>query len=48
MEVCLVLVSGKARISAGGNDFGVVGGRTSPFDGLALVGLRAGPLALST
>ncbi|HVI91300.1 MAG TPA: 5-deoxy-glucuronate isomerase, partial [Dongiaceae bacterium] len=32
-EVCLVLVSGKARIEAGGVDFGVVGERMSPFDG---------------
>lgn len=32
-EVCLVLISGRARISAGGVDFGVVGGRASPFEG---------------
>ena len=32
-EVCLVLVSGTARIRAAGQDFGSVGGRTSPFDG---------------
>jgi 5-deoxy-glucuronate isomerase len=32
-EVCLVLVSGKARIKAGGQDFGVVGERMTPFAG---------------
>src|SRR5687767_3578098 len=32
-EVCLVLVSGKARISAGGKDFSVVGERMTPFEG---------------
>jgi 5-deoxy-glucuronate isomerase len=32
-EVCLVLVTGKARISAGGKDFGLLGERMSPFDG---------------
>ncbi len=32
-EVCLVMVSGTARIVAGDQDFGVVGGRASPFDG---------------
>jgi 5-deoxy-glucuronate isomerase len=32
-ECCLVLISGKARISAGGNDFGVIGERMSPFEG---------------
>ena len=32
-EVCLVLVSGKARITGGGNDFGVLGERMSPFYG---------------
>lgn len=32
-EVCLVLVSGKARITAGGTDFGLVGSRMSPFEG---------------
>jgi 5-deoxy-glucuronate isomerase len=32
-EVCLVLVSGKARIEADGVDFGVVGERMSPFGG---------------
>ena len=32
-EVCLVLVTGKARIAARGEDFGVLGGRMSPFEG---------------
>lgn len=32
-EVCLVLLAGKAKISGGGEDFGVVGERTSPFEG---------------
>jgi 5-deoxy-glucuronate isomerase len=32
-EVCLVLVGGKAKIRAGGRDFGEVGLRTSPFEG---------------
>ncbi|WP_181703777.1 5-deoxy-glucuronate isomerase [Chthonobacter albigriseus] len=32
-EVCLVLVEGKAHISAGGVDFGIVGERMSPFAG---------------
>jgi 5-deoxy-glucuronate isomerase len=32
-EVCLVLVSGKARVSGAGHDFGVIGARMSPFDG---------------
>ncbi len=32
-EVCLVLVSGKADITAGGQEFGTVGRRMSPFDG---------------
>ena len=32
-EVCLVLVSGKARFSVDGEDFGEMGGRMSPFDG---------------
>ncbi|MCP8937687.1 5-deoxy-glucuronate isomerase [Alsobacter sp. SYSU M60028] len=32
-EVCLVLVSGRARIVAGGQDLGVLGGRASPFEG---------------
>lgn len=32
-EVCLVLVSGRARISVDGIDLGELGGRMSPFDG---------------
>ncbi|EHL99665.1 putative 5-deoxy-glucuronate isomerase [Acetobacteraceae bacterium AT-5844] len=32
-EACLVLISGHARITAGGKDFGRIGGRASPFDG---------------
>ena len=32
-EVCLVLISGKARVSAGDLDTGVIGERMSPFEG---------------
>jgi 5-deoxy-glucuronate isomerase len=32
-EACLVLVSGRARLAAGGVDFGLQGGRENPFDG---------------
>lgn len=32
-EVCLVLVEGKAKIIAGGEDFGILGDRPTPFDG---------------
>ena len=32
-ELCLVLVSGKARMSVNGVDFGVIGERMSPFEG---------------
>jgi len=32
-EICLVLISGKAKASAGGHDFGELGQRMSPFDG---------------
>jgi 5-deoxy-glucuronate isomerase len=32
-ETCLVLVSGRAEVSAGGEDFGVIGDRKSPFEG---------------
>ncbi len=32
-ETCLVLVSGRAAVRAGDEDFGVIGGRTSPFEG---------------
>ncbi|MCZ8183764.1 MAG: 5-deoxy-glucuronate isomerase [Beijerinckiaceae bacterium] len=31
-ETCLVLLAGRARVSAGGTDFGVIGGRSSPFE----------------
>ncbi|UCH74273.1 MAG: 5-deoxy-glucuronate isomerase [Rhodospirillales bacterium] len=32
-EVCLVLLAGRARISAGDAEFGIVGERNSPFEG---------------
>jgi 5-deoxy-glucuronate isomerase len=32
-EVCLLLVSGKARVQGAGQDFGVIGERTNPFEG---------------
>ncbi|CAN5329718.1 5-deoxy-glucuronate isomerase [soil metagenome] len=32
-EVCLVFISGKANVEAGGNKLGLVGGRASPFEG---------------
>ena len=32
-EVCLVFVTGKAAVTAGGKDFGVLGERMSPFEG---------------
>ncbi|WP_062209883.1 5-deoxy-glucuronate isomerase [Aureimonas sp. AU12] len=32
-EVCLVLVSGRARFTVDGRDFGEMGGRASPFEG---------------
>jgi 5-deoxy-glucuronate isomerase len=32
-EACLVLVTGKAEVSAGGKSFGEIGDRKSPFDG---------------
>ena len=32
-EVCLVIVTGKAEVAAGGRDFGLIGERMSPFDG---------------
>ncbi len=32
-ETCLVLISGRARITADGKDFGLIGERMSPFDG---------------
>jgi 5-deoxy-glucuronate isomerase len=34
-EVCLVLVSGRAEVSAGGSNLGELGERMSPFDGPA-------------
>jgi 5-deoxy-glucuronate isomerase len=32
-EVCLVFIAGRGKVSAGGQDFGEQGGRTSPFNG---------------
>ena len=32
-EVCVVLMSGTARVGAGGQDFGVIGARSSVFEG---------------
>ena len=32
-EVCLVLLSGRAEVSAGRQDFGTIGERSSPFEG---------------
>ncbi len=32
-EICLVFVTGKGKASAGGREFGLLGGRMSPFDG---------------
>ena len=32
-EVCLVLVSGKAKVEAGNTDFGEIGQRMTPFEG---------------
>src|SRR4029079_15529387 len=32
-ETCLVFISGKGRVTAGGRDLGLVGERMSPFDG---------------
>ena len=32
-EVCVVLISGTARVGAGGQDFGIIGGRRSVFEG---------------
>jgi 5-deoxy-glucuronate isomerase len=31
-EACIVLLSGRARVAASGQDFGVIGGRNSPFE----------------
>ncbi|MCW6507880.1 5-deoxy-glucuronate isomerase [Lichenifustis flavocetrariae] len=33
-EICLVIVSGKAHVTGGGRDFGVIGERLSVFEGL--------------
>lgn len=33
-EVCLVMISGRATVSAGGEEFGTIGERASAFDGL--------------
>jgi 5-deoxy-glucuronate isomerase len=33
VETCLVLISGRARLKSGDEDFGVVGGRKDPFEG---------------
>ena len=32
-ETCLVLVSGRAAVRAGDQDYGVIGGRANPFEG---------------
>ncbi len=32
-ETCLVFISGKGRVTAGGKDLGLIGERMSPFDG---------------
>jgi 5-deoxy-glucuronate isomerase len=32
-EACLVLLSGRARVKGGSEDFGIIGDRASPFDG---------------
>src|ERR671912_567196 len=31
-ETCVVMLSGKARVAVGDQDFGVIGGRASPFE----------------
>ncbi|HEY8382228.1 MAG TPA: 5-deoxy-glucuronate isomerase [Microvirga sp.] len=31
-EACLVMLSGRAAVASGGRDFGVIGGRASPFE----------------
>lgn len=33
-EVCLVFLTGRGKVAAAGEDFGVLGGRMSPFDGV--------------
>ena len=40
-EVCIVILSGKARVTAGGFDSGAIGERASVFDGEPMVGLPA-------
>ena len=32
-EICLVIITGKAKVTAGGEDFGTIGERMSPFEG---------------
>ena len=31
-EACIVMLAGKAHVSAGGKNFGIIGGRASPFE----------------
>ena len=38
-EVCLVLMAGRARVSAAGEAFGVIGGRANPFEDLPDTGV---------
>ena len=45
-EVCLVFVTGKATVSAGGKDFGLLGERMIALRGQAVVGLCAGGVGL--
>jgi 5-deoxy-glucuronate isomerase len=33
-EACLVLLSGRAEVNAGGQDLGTIGERTNPFEGV--------------
>lgn len=40
-EACLVLVGGKARVRAGGHDFGEIGDRMGPFEGKKPVSVYA-------
>ena len=32
-EVCIVFISGKGKVTIGAKDFGIIGGRNSPFEG---------------